>query len=466
MKKFNLIIHRWSRIFFLISLVFVITSCMKEFLDIKRNKSQVIPKTLEDYYSLLENQLITGFSVHQLSLLGSDEYYINSQQWKSLVSPVFKNGYIWADEIFEGESSQDWNRGYEKILYANFILEGVQDIVESPANREFRNEIVGIAQFIRGYTLFNLAQIFCEQYDPQSANLALGLPLRVTSNINNHYPRATLQETYEQILSDLETASLLLPDKMSLYTRPYRGSALAMLANVYLQMGNFEQSLERANEAMNFAPKIVNYGEEVDTTLTYTFPLYGKGISEIMYFDQVGAPSPLLFTNINVDSVLYRGFGDNDIRKHAFFGINSGRIIFKGSYSGTPVGFFTGLTTPEVLLVSAECKARLGDSNGAIKDIRLLIENRYDIDDQPVIGSSITQKELIELVLSERWKELAFRGRRWSDLKRFQKDPALAKSIKRTLDGQDYVLEEQSAKWVWPIPPDVISLSGIIQNAR
>ncbi len=461
----NMIAKKGTLLLLVIMAILLQSSCMKEFLEVKRDKSQIIPVTLEDYRSIFENNKMNYYTPHLLGEVSSDDYYIHFEQWEAVTDPTYRNGYIWADEIFEGEPSLDWNFGYEKILYANFVLEGVADIRETPINKVLRDEIIGAAHFFRGSTLFYLAQLFCKQYNATTAHTDLGLPLRTTSNINENYQRATLEETYDLIISDLEIAVALLPPAMSLNTRPYRAAALGVLANVYLQMGRYEAAQDCADRAILIAPDVLDYNE-IDTSLNMTFPIYGRANQEIVFYSHIITPSVLANSRLNIDSVLFNSYDMNDLRKPAFFFVNSGRNVFKGTYAGSPSFLFTGITTPELLLVRAECNVRLGNSKEAIADLNTLLSKRFRSERFEPLGNDLSQRELLEIALSERRKELLYRGRRWNDLKRLSADPEFSKPLIRVLNGVRYELDINSDKWVLPIPPDVINLGGIRQNNR
>src|SRR5688572_28965517 len=96
----------------LISLCFfvVVESCKKQddWLDVKRNKSDVVPSTLKDYQAILDNEQIMNQSLPGLGLLGSDNYYVTYTMWQSRL-PVDRNGYVWKADIFEGQGNVDWN---------------------------------------------------------------------------------------------------------------------------------------------------------------------------------------------------------------------------------------------------------------------------------------------------------------------------------------------------------------------
>ena len=438
--------------------------CMKEFLEIKREKSQVIPSKLEDYLALLDYNLNYNFP-SQLSEIGSDDYYVLDEQWSSLTSPVHKNAYIWAKEVYEGEEGYDWNRGYEKILIANFVLEGVEKMEETPQNKILRDETLGSAHFYRGTIFFMLAQIYCEQYNSQLSNQLLGLPLRETSNINVRYQRSNLEETYSLIIEDLSQAINLLPQETLVNTRPNRKAALAMLSNVYLQKGEYNLALKYADEALKSGATIIDYNQ-INTSVNSPFPLYGQGNSEILFYSHTTCPQILGTARLIVDSTLYNSYEDSDLRKVTFFRLLNGNYTFKGHYSGIVAFLFTGVTTTETLMVRAECKVRLNDLVGAREDLNLLRSNRIMKEAFIPIDSKISKEDLLIKILNERRKELVFRGKRWFDLKRFSLDNKMSKSLERNIDGIIYTLPIGDNRWVWPIPPEAIQLGELEQNKR
>ncbi|MNL30286.1 SusD family protein [compost metagenome] len=163
-------------------------------------------------------------------------------------------------------------------------------------------------------------------------------------------------------------------------------------------------------------------------------------------------------------------YEQNDLRKQIFFrpntGQNLGTFSFRGSFNGNeqPFGVFTGTTTAEILLIRAECYARGGNKSEAISDLNTLLEKRYNKLGWLPLNPSLINNPL-EVILTERRKELVFRGIRWQDLRRLNAEGANI-TIKRTLDGTDYLLPANDKRWVALIPFDVINRSGIQQNIR
>lgn len=451
-------IYLWTGI---LTVLVLQTGCMEEFLDIKREKSQVIPVTLSDYESIMHHIYMNSFTSHQLGEIGCDDYYLKDQQWQLLSNPISKNGYVWATEVYEGSSSQDWNRGYEKILYANFVLDGLKQ-------REFKDNadkrrVEAKAHFFRGLTYFSLAQLFCPQYTQGNANLSNGLPLRTTSNMNVEVGRSSLQEMYTLIEEDLKYASHNLSEKVDFKTIPNKTAAYSMLAILKLQQGQYAASKLYADTAMMKAPALLNYNN-INYNSSAPFPNQGLDNKEVIFSSNTSTPTSHSSSRINIDSVLYNYYDNDDIRKIALFSVNAGRIIFKSSYAGTNSLMFTGITTAEVLLVRAECNARMNNLQEAKTDMELLLQNRYLNAVIPNMPSN--QIDVLRFILKERRKELLFRGRRWQDLRRFINDPALQVLPKRLIDSKILALTNNDNRWVWPLPPDVISISGFEQNPR
>ncbi|HEY8400435.1 MAG TPA: hypothetical protein VIK89_04190, partial [Cytophagaceae bacterium] len=87
-----------------------ISSCTKEFLDKKPDKSLVIPSTIKDYLALLDqadafnNCLFWGE-------WGTDNITLEYQRFQSL-SPKLRNAYIWEKDILQGEEDVNWNELY------------------------------------------------------------------------------------------------------------------------------------------------------------------------------------------------------------------------------------------------------------------------------------------------------------------------------------------------------------------
>lgn len=441
-----------------------IVSCTKDFLDIKRNKAQVVPASLTDYRSLLDNPVMIS-AYPNMGELGSDDYTITKAVWNALSNPIYKNGYVWADDVYQGAPCEDWNRGYERIMLANFILEGLQNVKSGQDKGLDKNAMIGEAYFYRALSLYMLTPIFCKTYDPIGAKDNLGLPLRTSSNINTIFQRDNLQNTFLRIEEDLRQAISRLPRQVDYITRPGKAAAHAVLANVYLYMDDYVAAYKQADTALMLQSELLDYNV-LDVAAAVPFKSHGKDNPEVIMFLQATNPTPMNTARMNVASDLLALYDENDLRKKVFYTSNSGRIVFKGAYSGIPSSMFVGMTTAEMLLVRAECAIRVGELEIGRRDLNRLMEHRMDKNFLEALPSGLSQDDLLRLVVNERRKELVFRGRRWADLKRLNKEEEFEKQIQRVLDDEKYELPIGSNKWEWPIPIEVVNLSGIIQNER
>jgi starch-binding outer membrane protein, SusD/RagB family len=433
-----------------------------KFLDEKQRTDQIVPTTLDDFQLLLDNDAVMS-ETPVLGELSSDNIYTTQNYWQ-LLTPKEQNAYIWAEDTYKGEEKiGDWNFPYEQVFYANVIIEGLKKL--PPENDEQRwKHIRGSALFIRSYAFFNLAQIFAPAYNEATANEDLGIPLRVTPNIDEKTQRSTVLETYNQIITDLTEATQLLLEAFPTdnRNRPSKIAAYAQLARVYLSMRKYDKALLYADSCLLKYQVLIDYNE---LNATLFRPFDRKNVETIYQSKQLISSNlikavPTCF----VDTNLYKSYANNDLRRIIFFQLNANNFPNpKGGYNGTTFAF-SGLATDEMFLIRAECYARAGNTNAALTDLNTLLHKRWRTGTFVSFTAS-SAGEALNLILRERRKELFFRGLRWIDLRRLNLEGAGIK-LTRKLENTTYELTPNSKLYVLPIPPDVIRLGGIIQNDR
>lgn len=445
------------------ALILIVSACHDQYLDLKSDQGKVIPSSLADFEKIInnDNKMNTG-TLHFLMNISADEYYLTESDWSQLTDNYQRNGALWLKDIYGGNQCVGWNNAYQKILYANVVLEGLNTIPKEVSNIELWKNVFGSAMFYRGWTFYQLAQVFCEDYAIENLPL-LGIPLKLSSDIDHPIERATIDQTYQQVISDLSVAADLLPVTQQSYNRPTKSIAHAVLAKVYLQMEDYQNSLLHAEMYLKENNVLIDYND-LDADVMYPFPTGGEGNPEYPYFELMY--HTLIFgpDRIRVDTALYNMYDDDDLRKHVFFYQKNGEAMFGGSYSGYHV--LTGApATNEIYLIAAEMEARLNNAEQSLMYLNKLLENRYEKGTfLPVKYSG--QDDLIQKIFTERRKELVLKGTRWSDLRRFRKYPKLKTDLKRSLNGAEYQLSARSPNWVWPIPDNAIALGGYEQNQR
>lgn len=79
----------------------------------------------------------------------------------------------------------------------------------------------------------------------------------------------------------------------------------------------------------------------------------------------------------------------------------------------------------------------------------------------------MNNNELLHKIILERRKELVFRGLRWTDLRRLNKETEFAITLRRTVKGMEYVLPPNDPRYTQQIPFSVISFNkDMPQNIR
>ncbi|WP_316794094.1 RagB/SusD family nutrient uptake outer membrane protein [Pedobacter frigoris] len=438
-----------------------IVGCKKDWLEEKPNKSLTVPSTLSDFQALMDEFYGMNANYPILAEMGADGHYLEDVVFQNASNSyfVYKDAYLWSKTVKSIEL-QDWNLSYKRVLIDNIVLEGLEKIVPTDnIERQQSNDIKGQALFNRARIFFELAQMFAPAYDNNSADQDLGIVLKLLSDVTIPSNRSTVKQTYDQILKDLNEAKTLLPVRPLYLTRASSSAVNALLARVYLSMGNYDSAFTAADNCLKQYSQLLDYND-IPSTAMFMGRYNREVLSHTNYLPGIGGAA-----NNLIDHTLFNLYANNDLRKTRFYQENvDGSISYKGMYENFPYYYFNGLATDEVYLTRAECSARAGRTNDALKDLNDLIVKRWDKNvPYPIITAS-TADEALSIILMERRKELVFRGTRWMDLRRLNKDPRYAVTLTRTVAGVEYTLEPNSYKYTFPIPDDIIQQTGMKQN--
>ncbi|OQP55919.1 hypothetical protein A4H97_20235 [Niastella yeongjuensis] len=433
----------------------------KEFLDEKPNSNVVVPTSLEDFQQLLDDEATLSFTP-ALGELSADNFYILPGYWQ-ILSKKEKNAYVWAEDIYEGEGKvTDWNTPYEQVLTANVVLDGLNKVSQTPGNLQQWNNLKGAALFIRAYAFYNLAQVFAMPYNAETASADLGIPLKLTPNVDEELTRASIQQTYTQILNDLQLAKELLPETVTIYlNRPNKPAANALLARVYLSMRDYENAGLYADNCLKQFNALIDYNLK---DLITSRPFDRTNV-ETMYQSKISETNVVKgISYCYLDTLLYSQYAVNDLRRSLFFTVAAGgKVNFKNTYNASNYAF-TGLATDEMYLIRAECRARAGDVTNAINDLNKLLIQRYKTGTF-IPYTSLTAKEALDTILIERRKEMPLRGVRWTDMRRLNIEKRNIIPT-RMINNQPYTLPANSNKYALPIPPDALMMGHYLQNKR
>lgn len=112
---------------------------------------------------------------------------------------------------------------------------------------------------LRAAIYLEAAQIYSPVYNKGTASSDLGLPLRLSPDMNIASVRTSVENTYKQILKDLHEAVDLLPEKQVSVIRPSKVTALGYLSRVYLYMGDYGNSLKYGNKALEYNGTLMDF---------------------------------------------------------------------------------------------------------------------------------------------------------------------------------------------------------------
>jgi hypothetical protein len=399
--------------------------------------------------------------------VSTTDYYIKKDFWWGATYSAERAAFTWSPDIFGSNAwAPEWDYTYKVVKYADQVLTGLDTMQVVDSNRVQWKQVRGQALFLRSYFLYDIAQNFAPVYDNATADATLGIPT------SGNMTRPTLKETYSVIIDSIKQAIPLLPEPATGNILGSKPAACALLARVYMGMRNYDSATVYARAALDYHNKLADYNSlDTANAKLYAFATANPEImfrteydSDIFYYLRVSDP------DISVDTTLYYSYAANDLRRDIKFKLNNstGNIALKADGYSTSNGFtnghfFNGLATDEVYLIIAECLARKGDTFNAMAYLNELVAKRY-IKGYTIPDVSSAQ-EALQLILTERRKELPFRGLRWYDLKRLNKEGANI-TLQRVFAGVTYTLAPNSPLYVFPIPGYVIKETGMQQNSR
>lgn len=230
-----------------------LTSC-NDFLDkIPDNRTEV---TSEEQVTLL---LTTAYSSNNsiiMAEMASDNAMDNGSTF-TFEDKLQEEAYLWKDITSEdNDATKDfWESGYLAVSTANQALLAIEEM-GNPANLQAQR---GEALLCRAWAIFDLANLFCMAYNPQTANQDLGLPYPTTpeTELKPHYERGTLAQLYANIEKDLQEGLPLIDD--NIYTVPKyhfnKAAANAFAARFYLYYQKWDKAIEYATKALGTNPE-------------------------------------------------------------------------------------------------------------------------------------------------------------------------------------------------------------------
>jgi hypothetical protein len=276
---------------------------------------------------------------------------------------------------------------------------------------------------------FKLVNIFATPY--AAGPNALGVPLVLHYNVTATPGRATVGAVYTQIVSDLKTAINTAPDyTSSVFISKYAMEGL--LARTYMYMGNYANALTTATDVISKGPFTLVTAPNLKGF--WSNPNVQTSAIEVMFevdcdpvnnngFDDLGGIFINGYQDIYASSDLVNLYSPTDAR--------AGLLLSGSTKTGAqaylinkyPNAQSTDRDNPkvirlaEVYLIAAESAARTGKPSVALGFLNTLMDNR-----DPGFVYNDAGSVLIDDIITERRKELAFEGDRLYDMQRLGLD--------------------------------------------
>lgn len=331
-----------------------------------------------------------------------------------------------------------WQYEYSKIFTANTMISEASSCSGTDAEKK---EALCNGYFMRAWSMFRLATTYCLPYSEANRS-ALGLPLRTGTLFTENISRATLGETFDLILSDMQKAEENCTEEGVPDDKAWRVSKCAiygLFARIYMYMNDYETALTYANKAVALAPGLYDYNqlswgtaqeypavgdtpaqtikycETNSWTLKKIFPYKEWVFIRLQYLGtQWFCPSEELMdtydkTNDMRFQFFYNEHGNR--RMSVLYDYYRYNQMYDGRYN------ISGLTTASLLLDKAECMARTGDWQSALSVLTPLREARYATGTATALTAT-SQSEALKQILKERRREMPF-AVRLMDIKRF-----------------------------------------------
>lgn len=445
MSDFNYIEMKTRHTYIAVLLVLITlgSSCSKDFLKEDPTTAVSVDKAiltdgdmmeaLAGTYRILQSYFLFGRNAVMMGDILADNVYLSQQNSARLLT---LNNYSFGEGATE--SRFIWTQSYFAILQANRIIGS--DLKESVNSSQLRGE----AHAIRALLYLNLVNWYGKSYMVNPA--ADGVPLITVSADKTGVlimpARNTVAEVYAQIISDLDKAYQMMPE-----TPPAihvtntnfisKAAVKAIQARAFLYKGDYEKARDAALVVKNAGYTLVNGTSAFTAYWGSTLPRTDKvetifeisntatannGVEGMDWLYAKGGLGDYLVTDDT-----YAIYSASDRRRDLI--LNSTRGTGAGIYQAYYVNKYQNVGVAdrdevklfryaEVLLTLAESYYYLKDEPTALQYLNMVAQNR----DPLLVAYTYSGQALINAIILERRKELAFEGLRFFDLTRTNVD--------------------------------------------
>lgn len=430
---------------YIVVMTVLFTSC--NYLDVEP-VGKVIPDEVSEYRAMLTTAYGRFPQHKRLLTMRSDEVT------SGMVAITYD---AWIDILTWNDESPDpvaytfpWTQMYNVIFYANSVIEDVMDAgIDDPA--ETREQLRGEALLLRAYAHFELLNMYAKPYDAATASSERGVPLYLTVDINQVFEPVSIEEVYEQILSDIEEGEGLMTVEEQPAATRYRfskKSAKALEARVRLYREEWDKALAVAEEILPSCP-LEDFNVE-----GFSAPYLYTSKESILALEQT-CNTEITDDMEMLSNIMDKYNQDEDLRVSLYYRYGSSpNKCYNASMKIT-------FRSAEIYLIAAEAAAHItGKVNDAKSYLKTLIKNRLtDSYYTEQVGKidAMNQEELIAEIADERARELALEGHRWYDLRRTTRPEIVKVYWNKNFEQETAILPANSSKYTIPFPTEAIT---------
>lgn len=411
----------------LATLILLFASCSKSFIEREPNDSVPQGEAIIDESSM--QNAISGMyaNLRSVGSYGRDIPVIGDVQSDNAFIEIVNSGRYLSNYQFNFTSANNeytdmWNEAYATILRANNIIDANIPGDNVPA-------LKAQAYATRGLMYFKLVNMYARPYtdDPN----ATGVPIVLHYDPYVQPARSTVGQVYSQLVGDLETAFATAAGYSNSVTLN-KYAIGGLLARAYLYMddnadaravaedviANSEFSLVQPDKYVGFWESGGIRTDAVETMFEIDVDLINNNGS-----DDFGGIYANIYQDIYCTNDLYELYSPTDARSFVlipwFTKAGAPAVVvnkFPNGASTQDRDNVKVIRLAEVYLIAAEASLP-GDEANALSYLNALAITR----DPNFTGYSSSGSQLLEDIITERRKELAFEGDRFYDLNRLKR---------------------------------------------
>lgn len=430
-----------SKIFMPLIAATALTGC-DSFLDIQP-VGKVIPTTAGEFRSLITEGYSNVPYDRGLTSFRTDEVLLDATMDANDLSS-YLDIWRWNDTSSdENTASFSWRTFYHVLFIANYTIES-EKLMTDGSGDEIR-QMVGEAYMLRALMHFNLVNLYAPAYTTCTPETTKAVPLKLDSDVESVLNRNTVAEVYKSILDDLDSAEEYLNTDTWETGYNYRFNTLspdAMRSRVYLYMGKWDESLAASKRVIEKHPQLSDINAEL--------PNAYNSVENIVALEQTMQSQ--YARTIKINRNFYSKFSSADLRRRAYFKqvTTSNITLVKGGSNTYSCTFRSG----EMYLNAAEAAWHLGQYDDARTYTEKIYAVRYTDGGAAKTAAieAMDDTDVLDEILEERARELAFEGHRWFDLRRNGQP-----RMERNYRGDTYVLEQGDPRYTLRIPAEAIT---------